>query len=214
VQRIVTPVIYLLKRLKQIGFKDEVLIMVYNAYALSHFTYSAPVFSSASLAMKTEMESFQKRALRIINISPEKARDKYKITSIVEHLDKVSVNVLQRILLDRSHPLTVKVSKDTGSRLITRSNFPYLINIGRTEAYNDSFIPKYLRFIRDGTSDLYKQRRVNSSNIMPVPKEKPVKRLYSPAKATNIKAKVECPACGTSLKVLDQRHLKSCKPPP
>ena len=59
---------FLISTLKKAGFREEILINVYRSYALSNFIYSAPVLSSASSSAIDEMESFQRRCLRIINI--------------------------------------------------------------------------------------------------------------------------------------------------
>jgi hypothetical protein len=47
--------IYLLKQLKQLKFKDEILINVYRSLTLSHFNYSVPLLISTSANAKKEM---------------------------------------------------------------------------------------------------------------------------------------------------------------
>ena len=60
VKNITSSVPYLIKRLKQQGWPEPILITIYRSHALSHFIYSAPTLTSASLSAKHEMERFQK----------------------------------------------------------------------------------------------------------------------------------------------------------
>ena len=69
VQKTISSLPYLLCTLKRDGFREEILVNVYRSYELSHITYSAPVLSSTIASVKEEMESFQLRCLRIININ-------------------------------------------------------------------------------------------------------------------------------------------------
>jgi hypothetical protein len=101
------------------------------------------------------MESYQSKILRIINISPEVALSKYNIPSITQHLDLVCINILKHIIADPMHPITAKL-RPNNSNTRSAEKFPFIIPAGKTAAYTDSFLPKYLRSIRDGTSELYK----------------------------------------------------------
>ena len=69
VQKTISSVPYLLCILKRAGFGEKILVNVYRSYALSHITYSALVLSSTTTSVKEEMESFQRRCLRIIKIN-------------------------------------------------------------------------------------------------------------------------------------------------
>ncbi|RNA28048.1 RNA-directed DNA polymerase from mobile element jockey-like [Brachionus plicatilis] len=58
VRSIVSLVEFLLKQLKLNGWSTPMLICVYRAYCLSHFTYSAVMLTSISAAAKCEMNAF------------------------------------------------------------------------------------------------------------------------------------------------------------
>ena len=90
VKSITSSVPFLIKRLKQQGWPEQILITIYRSHALSHFIYSAPTLTSASMRAKNEMDRFQKRILRIINISPSRAEIKYGIGTISSLIDDIS----------------------------------------------------------------------------------------------------------------------------
>ena len=96
------------------------------------------------------MDSFQRRILRILHITPEEAKTKYNLTEISELIDKHCTLILKRILADESHPLTAKIS-----RVNSRAKFKFMINKYRTKEYANSFVKKYLKTIRDGCTNLY-----------------------------------------------------------
>ena len=102
---------YLVKRLKYLGFKKEILLSVYNSYALSHFRYSAPLLAYCSPKVSDEIHSFQRRIMRIINITSEEANSKHNIDSIDCVIETHCVKILQRILADQHHPITSKIPR-------------------------------------------------------------------------------------------------------
>ena len=98
--------IYLMKQLKQLKFKQEILINVYRSLTLSHYTYSTPLLISTSANAKNEMTKQQHRFLKIIGITPQKAYDKQNILPIDMFIAKSCTNIVELILKDETHPLT------------------------------------------------------------------------------------------------------------
>ena len=133
VQKQTSSIPYLIKRLKQLGFREEILVGVYRSLGLSHFTYSAPILSSTSIKTKSEMAQLQNRIFKIIGISPELALTKYNIQTIEELIEKTCTKLLRRILADEIHPLSMKLSKST------RKSY-YKTNKARTAAYSNRFV--------------------------------------------------------------------------
>ena len=80
VKKIIQSIQYLIKYHKRIGIKIYILINVYRSDALSHFLYSSPLLTSSSINAKLEMNRFQTRILRIINISPDIARTVFTLS--------------------------------------------------------------------------------------------------------------------------------------
>ena len=74
--------IYLIKTLKSMGFKEEILVYVYHSITLSQYLYAAPLLISASSTAKLEMSKQQVRFLNIIGITAERALSKYNIPTI------------------------------------------------------------------------------------------------------------------------------------
>ena len=118
--------------------------------ALSHFVYSAPLLASCDSIIKSQLDSYQRRILRILHITPEEAKTKYNLVEISELIDKHCTLILKRILTDDSHPLTTKISK-----VESKAKFKFVISKYRTKEYANSFVQKYLRIIRDGSTGLY-----------------------------------------------------------
>jgi hypothetical protein len=97
--------IYLLKQLKQLKFKEEILINVYRSLTLSHFNYSAPLLISTSANPKKEMVKLQHRSLKIIDTTPKQAYQKYKILPIDMSKERSCTNTVERILKNPTHPI-------------------------------------------------------------------------------------------------------------
>ena len=158
VQNKTKTVPYLVKRLKYLGFKKDILLSVYNSYALSHFRYSAPLLAYRTPKVSDEIQSFQRRIMRIINITNEEAKSKHNIDSIDCVIETHCVKILQRILADPQHPITSKIPR------VENRRFKYTKPNHKTKQYSQSFVPLILRVIRDGDANLstYKAYNIQS----------------------------------------------------
>ena len=161
VKSITSSVPFLIKRLKQQGWPESILITIYRSHALSHFIYSAPTLTSTNLGAKHEMDRFQKRILRIINISSSQAETKYQVGTISSLIDETCTKKLLKILSDPTHSITCKL---TQNKRATNINRRYRTNIAKSEAYSNSFVQKYLRRLRDGSDNLYQSRNLCNYN--------------------------------------------------
>ena len=186
---------YLVKQLKRAGFQEAILISVYRSLAISHITYSAAILTSASTSTKTEIEYFQNRILKIIRITPPNAIKKYNIVSIPDLIDNTCLKLLVKILNDEYHPTTLKLTSNGSQQPLSRR---YRTKIAKTEAYNNSFLQKYLRLFRDGTTSLYKHRNVASYNtdIAARKRREPIDLKQSIKTVTKAKEKLLCQFCG------------------
>ena len=110
------------------------------------------------------MSRFQTRILRIINTSSDIARTLYNIPTIKELIDKQCNTTRIRIIKDSEHPITKKLIRNVRSNTIETR---YRTNTAKTETYSNSFLQKHLRYIRDGTPNLYKiaSRTNNKLNL-------------------------------------------------
>ena len=133
---------YLIKTMKNLGFKTEILVTVYRSYILSHIISNSPTLCSTSQKTKDEMNRMQNRVLKIIGISGEEDMRRNKIIQIEELIDKHCKKVLTKILKENDHPLTTQLEHRTAR---TRNQFPYVINKCRLEKYQNSFLQKYMR---------------------------------------------------------------------
>ena len=197
---------FLILRLKKSGFKTEILISVYNSYALSHFIYSAPLFTNCNSDIKREMDSFQSRILKIINITPTEALSEYGIRSIDNLIDHHCVQILKRMLSNEHHPLN-KISylsewnKRKGVKRLVQAK-------ARTDTYRNSIVQKYIPAVRDGgVIGLYTQQQ--TSRTLSSSRRNSNK---SPNKTTVIntqpsKLEIKCEHCGKSFKGIRQ-HIR------
>ena len=129
------------------------------------------------------------RILGIIGITAELASTKYNLVEIEKIIDNTCVSLLKRIIDDESHPLTSKLNRvSSKSKSICRITN----NKIRTKAYENSFVQKYLRTLRNGSSDLYTTR----SNPIIKAARRPPKTLDSLPDAKAVKTTVTCPTCG------------------
>ena len=97
---------YVSKLFRSMGFKEEILINVYQSITLRQYLYAAPLLISASRIANEEMSKQQIRFLNIIGITAEKALSQYNIPTIVSYIDQLCVAVTERILKDPHHPIT------------------------------------------------------------------------------------------------------------
>ena len=93
--------------------------------------------------------------LDIIGITPETASEKYNLVTIEKIIDQTCVKLLKRIIEEDNHPLTSKLNKvSEKSKAKCRISSTKI----RTKAYENSFVQKYLRTLRNGVSDIYTTR--------------------------------------------------------
>ena len=190
VKSITSSVPFLIKRLKQQGWPESILITIYRSHALSHFIYSAPTLTSASTGAKHEMDRFQKRILRIINITPSRAEKKYGIGTIPSLIDEICARKLLKILNDPTHSITSKLTQNKRTSDIKRR---FRTNLAKTEAYSNSFVQKYLRMLRDGSDNLYQPRNLCNYNTTVI-KTKREQGDKTPPKQIK-RPKNQCPNC-------------------
>ena len=145
--------------------------------------------------------SFQRNIIKIIGLSTEET-SKYKIKQISTVIETTCLNLLKKFLHDKDHPVTSKLLINQRS---TTNNNLYIAKTARTEIHNNSFILKYLRMLRDGTTDRY-QHRSTKRLIELNNKIKPQKPTTS----------IICQTCGASNKsrtglATHQRRNKACR---
>jgi hypothetical protein len=199
VQNIISSVPHLIKQLKRVGFREEILITVYRSLALSHINYSAPILTSVNKETTAQLETYQNRILRIIGITLEQANEKYKLPSIATSIDTTCNNLLKRILAEETHPLTLKLPKNEYTH---NKNTIFRTSVAKTTAYANSFVQKHLKIIRDGTANLYFQKNtVESANI---------ESKQTTNNQTQQKTKTVCPYCNSSFIVI-KTHLRMNK---
>ena len=204
--------IYLIKTLKSMGFKEEILVNVYQSITLSQYLYAAPLLISASRTAKEEMSKQQVRFFNIIGITAERALSQYSIPTIESYIDQQCVAVTERILKDPFHPITMSQEKKKsphntrGSQFATRRT--------NTTKYQNSCLQSALRMKRDGYKNKYTNPRraeattekylVEIQTIKKTRDKKP-KRLQeankpqAPPTAT-IDNTVKCEQCGLTFK--------------
>jgi hypothetical protein len=205
VKKMLSSLPYLIKQLKRIGFKQEILLNIYRTHGLSHFIYSAPMLCSCSDLAKSEMESFQRRILKIINLDQVLAASKFGIDCICKLIDKTNIKTMFKMLADPKHPITAKLPKNIRATSLSRT---YNTNLANTETYKNSFVQKYLRFIRDGTDNLYLPRNLKNYNTTLYT----IKNNNNPTSCkvsnnSNAKLKFKCKYCLHDFAGL-QLHLK------
>ena len=215
VQNITQSFPYMLNQLKKAGFRESILTNVYRSHALSHFIYSAPVLTSVSDKAKNEIKSFHANVLRILKLTPDELLKKYNINSIENLIDKTCVDILLRIVNDPDHPITSKLKINTRALDITKK---YHAPAANTEAYKNTFIPKYMRLLRDKCANLYLPRQLKDYNTKKVITTNPTTTqlsLTSQQLNKPEKTKIPCPICGVFVKpgsglTSHQRINKQC----
>ena len=165
----------LYKQLKRLNFEKTAIVTAYKSLTLSVVEYAAPILTSAPKSIKSELERFHKRFLKIINSNPIEALNRYSLNPIIEHIDLRCEAILQQVLQDQNHPTTIKLTKSTNPdwTIKTRSSFAYESTKANTERFNNSFVPKTLRALRDKSSISQTQEAPpeNSEIITIVPTE-------------------------------------------
>jgi hypothetical protein len=182
--------------MKRLGFNVENIVNSYKSLSLSLIDYAAPLLTSAPTNIIHALNRCHKRFLRIINCNLDAAVEKHNLLPPAEHIDKRCESILARILKDKSHPTTVKLSKPSnlGQSIQTRSTFNFKAPIPKTERYNNSFVPKTLRALRE-----------DSKNFPTQPEP--------PDATSSIESdKVACSLCGSYYKKRGIKiHLNSCQ---
>ena len=110
------------------------------------------------------MRSYHKRLLEIIGISDDVATKTYKLNSIEQLIDQSCIKLLSRVVGELQHPLTTKLNKVSDrSKAICRVKCIK----ASTKGYENSFVQKYIRMLRDETIDLYTTTKKSSSKACP-----------------------------------------------
>ena len=151
------PHIYLLKKLRRMGFTEDKLVCIYKSLTLSQYIYAAPLLASASTRAKKEMQAQQLRFLNVIGISTDRALRVHNIKPMEDFLNEQCVNIVQRILKDPNHPITTSIhrNKYNNNIIVPRTN---------TTQYQNTVLQKSLRIIRDGYVNKYTNpRRVETT---------------------------------------------------
>ena len=219
--------IYLFKQLRKMGFKEEILINVYQAFNLSLYSYSAPLLISTSRQANLEMQKQQKRFLNIIGISEERALKEYQIEPIEKYIQQKCSTIVEKILKDPNHPITTNVPQK--GKVNTRS-FKYQPNVAKTLKYQNSCLQQTLRLLRDGYTNKYsnprRQEATTSEYIIQINKQKAPKRLQNKPhnkekSLSNIKPTIEtthplvCTICNNKYiyktPATLKRHIDNCK---
>jgi hypothetical protein len=156
--------LYVLRELKSLGFKEQVLVTVYKAMSLSLINYSAPVLVNTNNTIKQEIKWVQQRALSIIGIDMQEANTKYKILPILDQIDKECIKIITNIISDPDHPITKKLPTRSTDGPCTRSqtdnNKPtYVANHANTTKYQNSCLQKSLTTLTNGYEDKYTNPR-------------------------------------------------------
>ena len=79
--------IYLLKQMKQLGFRKKLMVNVYKSFILNQIISNSNILCSANKNIKNEIERIQNRAIKIINIQPNEL-PYFKIINTNELIDK------------------------------------------------------------------------------------------------------------------------------
>ena len=194
--------LFLFKQMKMLGFNIEQIVTTYKSLSLSLVDYAAPLLTSAPSTVENALKRCHKRFLRIINcLDDDDALAKYNLLPIDQHIDERCKSILERILKDRSHPTTTKLSKaNFHERSIqTRASFQFEAPIPKHERYNKSFVPKTLRAIRDNIA-------TKPSTSGPAPTAENT-TAANPAPAISA-----CPYCHRTYKTRGLKtHIRHCK---
>ena len=112
------------------------------------------------------MTSYHKRLLVIIGITDDVATKTFKLSSIEQLIDQSCIKLLSSVIRELQHPLTKKLNK------VSDRNKDFCrvkCNKARTKGYENNFLQKYIRMLRDGTLDLYTTRKNQHPMLVRVP---------------------------------------------
>ena len=186
---------FLIKQLKQLGFKTEILITVFKSLFISHIDYNSPVLTTASCEIKAHIRSVQNRILKIIGITN---KELFNIQDPIERIEQMCIRKVSKLLADPHNAISKKYKN------VDRSNslFRFKTKKARTKIYNDSVVQKCIRVLRD---DFDKQE---------------IYRLIKPSSLENIqlgakvaKIKTKCPLCNKlfEAKIGIKTHMRKCQ---
>ena len=189
---------FLIKQLKKLGFKKEILVTVFKSLFISHLDYNSPILISASCEIKAHINSVQNRIVKIAGITKKEALELFNIQDPIERIETMSLRKVSKLLADPYNAISKKYKN------VDRSNslFSFKTKKARTKIYNDSVVQKCIRTLRD---DFEKQE---------------LYRLTRPSTLENIqlgiknaKIKTECPTCNKMFeaKIGIKTHMRKCK---
>jgi len=190
----ISTVPFLLKQLKQLNFRENILINVYRSLVISHLNYSSTILSSANSNVIQEIASFQMRCLRIINIDQQRATKQYQLIDVQEQLELISRKVVTKILSNRDHLLTIFLLKGESAhctRASARSEFS--VPRASSRLMSENAVVKWL----------YTSGRSTPAAATSLPPNVPAKPIPT---------RVPCPNnCGNNFTVRGMsKHLASC----
>ena len=87
---------HLLKQLKSCVVHEKILVNVYKSLVLSYLRYSSTVLISCPEYVKTEMQAFKNKLLRIIGFSREFAKADYGIVDVSDFIIKSPASSSQK----------------------------------------------------------------------------------------------------------------------
>jgi hypothetical protein len=192
---------FLVKQLKRLGFKKDILSTVYKSLFVSHIDYNSPILISATCEIKAQIDSVQNRILKIIGIDKKEALEKFSIENTKDRIESMSLKRVSKLLADPKNAVSKKYKN------VDRSNslFGFKTKKARTKIYNDSVVQKCIRTIRDDYSKQELYRLISPRTIE-----------YEKGAVKIEKIKVECPNCNkmfeakTGIKI----HRRKCPTKP
>ena len=136
--------LYLLKQLKRAEVETSSLYKFYTACIRSVVEYACQVFhSSLPNYLSSEIESVQKRALRIIH--PEltyiEAINQAKLETLYERREKLCMKLFSSIEANNDHKLKELMPPKKSVIINLRTNREYELPKMRTNRFSNSFIP-------------------------------------------------------------------------
>ena len=102
------------------------------------------------------MDKQQWRFYNIINITPKRIFEQYNIPPISKFIEQQCLNVIERIINNDEHPVTIKIKKE--KRINTRS-IGFAPSTARTNKYQQSCLQKCIRIKRDSYANKYTNPR-------------------------------------------------------
>ena len=99
---------FLIKQLKRLGFKKDILTTVYKSLFVSHLDYNSPILISATCEIKAQINSVQNRILKIIGIDKNEAFEKFNIENTNERIEKMSLKRVSKLLADPNNAVSKK----------------------------------------------------------------------------------------------------------